>query len=58
VPLASAGVLLPERYASDLRRATPPVMARVAGGHCVVDLLAVPPSADESIVDAIRAVTQ
>jgi len=57
VPLASAGVLLPESYAAALRQASPPVMTRVAGGHCVVDLLAVPPAADESIVDAIRSVT-
>jgi L-seryl-tRNA(Ser) seleniumtransferase len=57
VPLRSAGVLLPEPYAARLRGAVPPVMTRVAGGHCVVDLLAVPPAADESIVDAIRSVS-
>jgi L-seryl-tRNA(Ser) seleniumtransferase len=55
VTLPSAGVSLPESYADRLRAATPPVVGRVAGGRCVLDLLAVPPESDQSIVDAIRS---
>ncbi len=56
VALASAAVRLPEPYAERLRRGTPPVMGRVAGGYCLLDLLAVPADADQSIVDAVVAV--
>ncbi len=55
VPLPSAGVRLPESYADRLRLGEPPVVGRVAGGGCLLDLLAVPVAADESVVDAVVA---
>jgi L-seryl-tRNA(Ser) seleniumtransferase len=57
VSLPSAAIRLPAAYADRLRRGTPPVVGRVAGGHCLLDLLAVPADADQSIVDAIRSIT-
>jgi L-seryl-tRNA(Ser) seleniumtransferase len=56
VELPSAAVRLPESFAERLRRGARPVVGRVAGGACLLDLLAVPEDADESIVDAVRAV--
>jgi L-seryl-tRNA(Ser) seleniumtransferase len=53
VTLDSAAVRLPEPFAELLRRGSYPVVGRVAGGTCLLDLLAVPESADESIVDAV-----
>jgi L-seryl-tRNA(Ser) seleniumtransferase len=53
VPIPSAAVRLPESYAERLRRGARPVMGRVANGACLLDLLAVPPDADRSIVDAV-----
>ncbi|TDV56383.1 L-seryl-tRNA(Sec) selenium transferase [Actinophytocola oryzae] len=55
VPIASAAVRLPESYAERLRHAPHPVMTRVTNGACLVDLLAVPPTADTRIVDAVTA---
>lgn len=55
VSLASAAVRLPEPYAQRLRRGARPVVGRVAGGACLLDLLAVPEDADEVIVDAVLA---
>ena len=46
VELASAGIALPERFAKALRGGDPPVLARLEGGVCVVDLFAVPPESD------------
>ncbi|MPZ79589.1 MAG: L-seryl-tRNA(Sec) selenium transferase [Actinophytocola sp.] len=57
VTLESAAVRLPESYVERLRLGTRPVVGRVAGGACLLDLLAVPESADESIVDAVVAAT-
>jgi L-seryl-tRNA(Ser) seleniumtransferase len=53
VPLPSAAVRLPESYAERLRHAEPAVVGRVSSGHCLLDLLAVPAEADQSIVDAV-----
>jgi L-seryl-tRNA(Ser) seleniumtransferase len=55
VTLPSAGVHLPEPYADRLRRGEPPVVGRTVAGHCVLDLLAVPPEADEALAAAVRA---
>jgi L-seryl-tRNA(Ser) seleniumtransferase len=53
VPIPSAAVRLPENYAERLRHAPHPVMTRVANGACVLDLLAVPPTADTQIIEAV-----
>ena len=53
VVLPSAAVRLPADCAEPLRRASHPVVGRVAGGYCLLDLLAVPPEADESVVDTV-----
>jgi len=42
-------VLGPERLASDLRAGSPPVVARVAEDHLVLDLRTVPPESDETL---------
>jgi L-seryl-tRNA(Ser) seleniumtransferase len=55
VTLPSAGVRLPEPYADRLRQGEPPVVGRTATGHCVLDLLAVPPEQDDSLAAAVRA---
>lgn len=57
VALDSAAVRLPESYAERLRLGPRPVVGRVAGGACLLDLLAVPEDVDESIVDAVVAAT-
>jgi L-seryl-tRNA(Ser) seleniumtransferase len=56
VTLDSAAVRLPESYGDRLRHGTPPVVGRVTGGHCLLNLFAVPESADQSLVDAVLAV--
>ncbi|MBP2370540.1 L-seryl-tRNA(Sec) selenium transferase [Pseudonocardia parietis] len=56
VELPSAAVALPARYAEALRAGDPPVLGRVAGDRCLLDLRAVPPSADAVLAGAVRAV--
>ncbi|SFN06921.1 L-seryl-tRNA(Sec) selenium transferase [Pseudonocardia ammonioxydans] len=56
VELPSAAVALPARYAEALRAGDPPVLGRVAGDRCLLDLRAVPPSADSVLLGAVRAV--
>jgi L-seryl-tRNA(Ser) seleniumtransferase len=48
-------VSLPERYASQLRRGDPAMVARLEGGRCLLDLRCVPPSSDEQVVQAVLA---
>jgi L-seryl-tRNA(Ser) seleniumtransferase len=48
-------VSLPERYAACLRTGTPPVVARVERGRCLLDLRCVPPTADDDLVSAVLA---
>jgi L-seryl-tRNA(Ser) seleniumtransferase len=55
VPLPGWAVSLPERYASQLRRGDPAVVARLEGGRCLLDLRCVPPSSDEQVVQAVLA---
>jgi L-seryl-tRNA(Ser) seleniumtransferase len=56
VALASAAVSLPEHYLVSLRTGTPPVVGRLRGGRCLLDLIAVDPDDDASLTDAVLAV--
>ncbi|MFP5070077.1 L-seryl-tRNA(Sec) selenium transferase [Pseudonocardia nantongensis] len=56
VELPSAAVSLPARYADPLRAGDPPVLGRVADGRCLLDLRALPPSADDVLGAVVRAV--
>ena len=56
VPIPSAGITLPAALAVPLRTGGSPVVGRVSEGRLVLDLLAVPPAADEAIAAAVRAV--
>ena len=55
-PLPGVAVALPESLAALLRRASPPVLARVHDGQCVVDVRCVPEEQDELLVQTIRGV--
>jgi L-seryl-tRNA(Ser) seleniumtransferase len=55
VTLPGWAVSLPERYAAKLRAGDPPVVARLEGGRCLIDLRCVPPSDDDVVVDAVLA---
>ncbi|MGH3772085.1 MAG: L-seryl-tRNA(Sec) selenium transferase [Pseudonocardiaceae bacterium] len=55
VTLDSAAVSLPERYAFLLRAAHPPVLGRVQGGRCLLDLRALPAEHDTAVADAVLA---
>jgi L-seryl-tRNA(Ser) seleniumtransferase len=54
VDLPSAAVALPEDLAAPLRAGHPPVVGRVVGGRLLLDLVAVPATADDLLVDAVR----
>jgi L-seryl-tRNA(Ser) seleniumtransferase len=56
VTLASAAVALPERYAAPLRAGDPAVLGHVERGRCLLDLRALPPEADETLLTAVLAV--
>lgn len=56
VDLPSAAVALPARLARPLRVGRPAVLGHVHDGRLLLDLLAVPPAADRSVVEAVRAV--
>ncbi|MGW2147417.1 L-seryl-tRNA(Sec) selenium transferase [Nonomuraea bangladeshensis] len=53
VVLPSAAVALDEHLAAVLRRAEPPVLARVENGRCLLDLRAVPADHDDTLLDAV-----
>jgi L-seryl-tRNA(Ser) seleniumtransferase len=55
VELPSAAVSLPESYAAALRIGSPPVVGRLEGGRCLLDLCTVPPEDDEQLAAAVRA---
>jgi L-seryl-tRNA(Ser) seleniumtransferase len=55
VQLQSAAVSLPERYAAALRAGSPPVVGRLEGGRCLLDLRTVAPEEDELLLAAVRA---
>jgi L-seryl-tRNA(Ser) seleniumtransferase len=55
VTLPSAAVSLPEHYAAALRRGSPPVLGRVLRGRCLLDLRALPATADAELLTAVLA---
>ncbi len=55
VPLPGWAVELPEELAERLRLGTPSVVARVHGGHCLIDLRCVPEDADDRLAAAVLA---
>jgi L-seryl-tRNA(Ser) seleniumtransferase len=55
VQLSSAAVSLPESYAAALRAGSPPVVGRLEGGRCLLDLRTVAPDEDELVLAAVRA---
>lgn len=57
VELPSAGLSLPESYACALRGGTPPVVGRLEGGHCLLDLRTVAPEDDDILLAAVRTCT-
>lgn len=54
VVLPSAAVALPERLAEPLRMLRLPVVGRLERGRLLLDLLAVDPSEDDAVADAVR----
>ncbi|MEY7980468.1 L-seryl-tRNA(Sec) selenium transferase, partial [Streptomyces pilosus] len=55
VVLPSAALSLPEHYAGALRTGADPVVGRLEGGRCLLDLRAVPEADDERLTGAVRA---
>lgn len=55
VTLPSAAVALPEAAAAALRAGDPAVLGRVEKGRCLLDLRAVPPDADDTLLGAVLA---
>jgi L-seryl-tRNA(Ser) seleniumtransferase len=51
-------VALPEQYAAALRRGTPPVIARVEHGRCLLDLRCIDPGDDPRLTKAVLAAVQ
>jgi L-seryl-tRNA(Ser) seleniumtransferase len=54
VDLPSAAVALPTRMARPLRLGDPSVVGHVERGRLLLDLVAVPPSEDDTLVEAVR----
>jgi L-seryl-tRNA(Ser) seleniumtransferase len=54
VDLPSAAVALPTRMARPLRLGDPPVVGHVERGRLLLDLVAVPASEDDTLVEAVR----
>lgn len=57
VELPSVAVALPQSLAHPLRTGEPPVVGRVERGRLLIDLIAVDPSDDELVIDAVRRVS-
>jgi L-seryl-tRNA(Ser) seleniumtransferase len=55
VVLPSAAVAVAERYAVALRSAEPAVLGRLENGHCLLDLRALAPEADDALFAAVLA---
>ncbi len=55
VELPGWALALPERCAELLRAGSPPVMARLSGGRCLVDLRAISPARDADLAAAVHA---
>ncbi|MEV5518167.1 L-seryl-tRNA(Sec) selenium transferase, partial [Streptomyces flaveolus] len=49
---------LPEAYATALRTGRIPVVGRLEGGRCLLDLRAVPAEDDERLAEAVRAAAE
>lgn len=58
VTLPSAALSLPEPYAAVLRTGPVPVVGRLEGGRCLLDLRAVPEEDDERLADAVRSAAE
>ncbi|MYR44507.1 L-seryl-tRNA(Sec) selenium transferase [Streptomyces sp. SID5910] len=58
VTLPSAALSLPEAYATALRTGRIPVVGRLEGGRCLLDLRAVPAEDDELLAEAVRAAAE
>lgn len=58
VTLPSAALSLPRSWAAALRTGPLPVVGRVEGGRCLLDLRAVPPEDDERLAEAVRRVAE
>lgn len=56
VTLPSAALALPEPYAAALRTGPVPVVGRLEGGRCLLDLRAVPAEDDARLAEAVLAV--
>ncbi len=56
VTLPSAALSLPEPYATALREGPVPVVGRLDGGRCLLDLGSVPAEDDRRLADAVRRV--
>ena len=57
VELPSWALALPERYATALRLADPPVIGRVERGQLLLDLRCVPVEQDAAVAAAIRSIS-
>ncbi len=55
VQLSSAAVSLPSALATRLRAGMPPVVGRVERGRLLLDVIAIDPGDDDTLVDAVRA---
>jgi L-seryl-tRNA(Ser) seleniumtransferase len=55
VVLPSAAVALPERFAGPLRAGSPAVLSRLERGRCLLDLRALPATADPDLAAAVLA---
>jgi L-seryl-tRNA(Ser) seleniumtransferase len=53
--LPGYAVALPESLAEPLRLGDPPVIGRLAGGRCLLDLRCVPPTEDPTVIKAVLA---
>ncbi|HYN95694.1 MAG TPA: L-seryl-tRNA(Sec) selenium transferase, partial [Pilimelia sp.] len=58
VTLPSAAVSLPRRFADPLRTGDPPVLTRTTADRCLLDLRAIPPTADATLNSTVRAAAQ
>jgi L-seryl-tRNA(Ser) seleniumtransferase len=55
VTLPGWAVSLPDRYATNLREGSPPVVGRVERGRCLLDLRCVPAAQDDDLLAAVLA---
>ena len=54
VTLPSAALSLPEPYAAALRTGTPAVLGRLDDGRCLLDMRALAPADDETLLECVR----